>query len=71
MAGRVTPLKLAILEAGVTQKSVAEKAGMSETRLSHIARGLHPSNDEAVALADAIGRTVDELWPPTGAEAAA
>lgn len=59
-----TALKLAILEAGETQTRVARAAGLSEPRLSRIIRGHgpEPTTDEKAAIADALGRSVHDLF---------
>lgn len=67
----VTPLRLAIVASGRTQREVAETAHLGESRLSLIVNG-HWNPDEATrqAIADALHRSVDELWPADEARAA-
>lgn len=53
-----TALRVEITAAGVRQNDVAQRAGISETQLSHKLRGRKPiSTDEAAAIRTAI----DEL----------
>ncbi len=60
---RVTPLKLAILEAGLTQREIAETVGVSESKLSFIVRGAYADDATRTAIADVLGKHVDVLWP--------
>lgn len=59
-----TPLKLAIVTAGLTQREVATRVGCDDAQLSRWANGLH-CQDPAMraAIAEVVGRGVDELWP--------
>jgi transcriptional regulator with XRE-family HTH domain len=59
----ITPLKLAFLQSEITQREVAEAVGLSEGQLSRIANGLHTSQRNRQAIADALGRQVSDLWP--------
>lgn len=59
-----TPLRVALAQAGVTQTELAESSGIERTRLSRIVNGLHADIDTRAAIAAALGRHVDELWPP-------
>jgi transcriptional regulator with XRE-family HTH domain len=57
-------LKMAIWTSGKTQTDVSKAAGIHETRLSKIVRGHRaPSDDEKVAIAQALGIQVDHLFP--------
>jgi transcriptional regulator with XRE-family HTH domain len=68
VASRITALKLAILEAGVTQKHIADATGISESRLSFIVRGLHADDDTKQAIAGVLGERVADLFPEPAAE---
>lgn len=59
-----TPLRLAIVKSGRTQREIADEVGLSEARMSQIVNG-HWNADEATRLnlSAALGRNVDELWP--------
>lgn len=62
-----TPLKLAIVMAGRTQRDVAAAVGMDEVQFSKVVNGQRtPRVDVAVAIADSLGRDVSELWPVQG-----
>ncbi len=60
----VSPLKLAIVASGKTQREVAAAAGTDEYRLSRIVNGREvPPPDLRSALADVVGVPVSQLWP--------
>lgn len=63
MAKNPTPLRLAIVQSGRSQREIAELVGISESRLSLIVNGLHCNDATRAAIADALGRSVDELFP--------
>lgn len=63
----VTPLRLAIVASGRPQKSIAEDAGLSESRMSLIANGLHCDDATRVRIAAALQRDVSELFPEEAA----
>lgn len=59
-------LKLAIWNSGRTQLSIAQEAGLHESRLSQIVRGHRPATtDEQEALARVLGLPRHELFPAT------
>jgi transcriptional regulator with XRE-family HTH domain len=66
-----TPLRLAIVQTGRTQREIADEIGLSESRLSQIVNG-HWNADEDTRdqIAAAVGRTRDELWPQVTSRAA-
>jgi transcriptional regulator with XRE-family HTH domain len=66
----VTPLRLAIAQSGLTQREVADAAGLHESRLSRIVNGLHCDEATREAIARALGRHVDEVFPPAEAATA-
>ena len=56
-------LKVAIIASGMTQRRVAWDAGLSESRLSDIARGwVGPRDWERASLAQVLGRDESELF---------
>lgn len=63
----VSPLKLAIVGSGRTQKSIAAAIGMNEAHLSRIVNGLHCDDATREAIARELGTTVDELFPKAAA----
>lgn len=71
MSKKPTPLRLAIVQSGRTQRQIADQANLAETRLSQIVNG-HWNPDDATrkAIADALHTTEAELWP-AATEAAA
>lgn len=69
MARSVTPLKLAIVASGQTQREVATAAGLTEARLSLIVNGHHCDHDTRSALADVLGQPAADLFPGQAAAA--
>lgn len=58
------PLKIAILESGLSQLEVAKAADMHESRMSHLVNGhREPSDAERKALARILKRKVSDLFP--------
>lgn len=56
-------LKVLIIEAGETQRSVAEICGITESRLSDLANGrAEPREAERQALAAVLGRSPEDLF---------
>lgn len=58
-----TRLHRLLSEEGRKQRWLAERTGMDRRRMHLIVHGIRPSQDEAQAIADALGRTVAELFP--------
>lgn len=58
-----TPLKLAIVASGKRQKELAAEVGLSESRMSMIANGLHADEATREKIARALDTSVDRLWP--------
>jgi lambda repressor-like predicted transcriptional regulator len=68
-----TALKRVLLAEGRKQSWLAGQAGIREDQLSRIVNGLHCDPSTREAIAKALGRSVDELWPasiPADREAA-
>lgn len=69
-----TPLQAVLREEGRRQSWLAERVGVHESEISRIVnRGLIPSDAVKQSIADALGKSVDELFPapaPTQAKAA-
>lgn len=64
MPRHVTPLRLAIVESGRTQREIADEVGLSESRLSLIVNGRRHCDDRMrEKIAAALGRKISELWP--------
>ncbi len=68
---RLTPIRVALLEQDLTQKWLAEKVGRHEATISRIVNGLHCDAALRAAIALALDRHVDELWPNEQREKAA
>ena len=61
---RVTKLKLEILGRGLTQRQVARRAEIDEATMSMITTGkLLPTSLQKKKIADALDRTVNDLFP--------
>lgn len=59
-----TPLKRALAEDGRRQTWLAERLGVDPRQVWGWVHGLHvPGNETQAAIATALGRTVDELFP--------
>lgn len=63
MARNPTPLRMAIIVSGLTQREVAAESGIEVTRLSRIVNGLHCDEATRETIADVLGREKTELWP--------
>ena len=65
-----TTLRDARRGAGLSQATLAERAGISRQAVGAIEAGRHrPSVDAAMALASAVGRSVEELFAAPSAAA--
>ena len=59
----LTKLKIVILKKGLTQKAVAERAGIHESTLSQIARGTNaPHQKQNELISRAIDAETEELF---------
>lgn len=58
-----TPLQRVIHEEGRKQRWLAERVGIDEGMLSRYANGLHCPEHTRAAIAEALGRSVDEVFP--------
>lgn len=48
--------------AGVTQVEIAKKVGVSKGCVNHVIAGIRSNNRVRQAIAEAVGKTVEELW---------
>lgn len=48
---------------GRTQSWLAKQVGVDRSVICRYAAGLIPPDDKRQAIADALGRTPDEIWP--------
>lgn len=60
---RITPLRRAIFESRRTQAEIAREVGIDPGHMSKIANGLHAPEPTRQKIADALGRTITDLWP--------
>lgn len=62
-----TPLARVLRKEGRRQSWLADEVGVSRTHMNAVVHGLYPTPELAVAIAEALGRTVEELWPEMAA----
>jgi lambda repressor-like predicted transcriptional regulator len=62
--------KAALVLAGVTHRTIAEKAGKSYGYVSEVVRGTRRNEVIQQLVADAIGRPVEEVYSPRESVAA-
>lgn len=61
--GRITPLKLTLIERGITQRRLAEETGMNPGIISWIANGrLNPDDSQKARIATALQTDEQELF---------
>ena len=65
--GFPTQLKSILYQEGRRQSWLAERAGLTESRMSYIVNGLRPSEDEARRIAEALGRDRGDVFPTEAA----
>lgn len=66
-----TPLKLAIVAAGVKQRDLARRLDINEPTFSRIVNGgLHADDATRAAIAQALDVPESDLWPTAQSEAA-
>lgn len=59
-----TPLRLAVVYSGRSQREIAAAAGIGETYFSKIVNGrLHAGDATRRKIAKAVNRRVEDLWP--------
>lgn len=61
----MTPLqiKIALLEAGIEQKEIAKRIGVTPPAVSQVIHGISSSIKIRRAVAEALGKSIDDLWP--------
>jgi DNA-binding XRE family transcriptional regulator len=58
-----TPLRRILREEGRKQSWLAAQIGVNKTQMSNWSRGLYCPPDKQVAIAKALGRKVNEVFP--------
>lgn len=58
-----TPLKRILQDEGRKQSWLAERVGIDQATMSRIVNGFHADDPTRDAIAQALGRTIEELWP--------
>jgi transcriptional regulator with XRE-family HTH domain len=56
-------IKILLLRAGITQTAIAQKIGVTVCFVNQIISGYRPTQYVRQAIADAVGKRVEELWP--------
>jgi DNA-binding XRE family transcriptional regulator len=59
----VTPLKVAIVASGRTQRELAATVDITEEWMSRIANGANAGEPLRLAIAEELGVPVESLWP--------
>lgn len=67
----ITPLRAILDEEGRKHIWLANKVGIDKSRLSLIVNGLHVDDATQAAIASALGRHVDEVFPSATRQEAA
>ena len=57
-------IKIALIRANVLQSKIARKMGVSKVIVTNVIKGRRTSMRVRKAIAKAIGKRVEELWPP-------
>ncbi|OGP52710.1 MAG: hypothetical protein A2Y65_07305 [Deltaproteobacteria bacterium RBG_13_52_11] len=57
-------LKIELLKAGISIRQLARKEGVSHTAMFYTIHGVNKGLRLREAVARAIGRSVEEIWPP-------
>ncbi len=58
-----TEIKIELLKAGINQNQIAKKLGVVPTLVSQVVHGVRPVKRVRQAIADAVGKPIEELWP--------
>lgn len=61
--GRLTPLRIALLRSGMSQKQLAKRIGKHESVVSRIFNGLRCDAETQQGIARVLEVSVSELWP--------
>ena len=61
----MTPLeiKIELLKAGISIRQLARQEGVSHTAMSYTIHGVNKGRKLREAVAQAIGKSVEEIWP--------
>jgi transcriptional regulator with XRE-family HTH domain len=59
----VVELKIAMLLAGVTQKEIAERVGVTRQAVSLVVNKQYVSHRIRVAIAESLGMDIKRIWP--------
>jgi transcriptional regulator with XRE-family HTH domain len=61
LAGKVTRARALRLAAGISQRELADRAGVSQTVISAVERGMSSGHELMQSVADALGVSADVL----------
>ena len=56
--------KAALVLAGIRQSDIARRVGVAQTHVSDVIHGRRRSRRVEAAIADALGRRVEDVFPP-------
>jgi lambda repressor-like predicted transcriptional regulator len=56
-------IKIELLRAGINQNQIAKKVGCVPTLVSQVVHGIRPVRRVRQAIAETIGKPVEEIWP--------
>jgi hypothetical protein len=62
-AEKPTPLAATIIESGLKKKHIVARTGIGRDRLRMLENGAEPRLSESTALAQILGKPVQELFP--------
>jgi lambda repressor-like predicted transcriptional regulator len=56
-------IKIELLKAGISIRQLARQEGVSHTAMSYTIHGVNKGRKLREAVAQAIGKSVEEIWP--------
>ena len=59
----IIEIKIQLLRAGKTQASIARDLGVNRSFVNNVIKGLRHTARVRMAIAKAVGKRVEELWP--------
>lgn len=56
-------IKILMIRAGITQADIGRKLGLSRAFINQVVLGHRPTKQVKQAIAEAVGKPVEDLWP--------
>jgi len=56
-------IKIELLRAGINQSQIAKKLSVTPTLVNQVIWGIRPAKYVREAIAEAIGKPIEEIWP--------